>query len=230
MLPPRVYKAGALTLLAEIAPLSDMSQRGSGYQRQRSDLYETPAWVTEALLPHLPPLQRVWEPAAGLGRMVEVLRYKYAVVASDLSDYGDPTQSQRDFLLERKAPPGCQAILTNPPYTLATQFIEHALKLMQPAGLVAMLLRCDFDHAQTRRHLFSGCSALAKKIVLTKRIVWFARPGAAPSFNHAWFVWDWRHNEPPTLAYGPATARTCGPRQRSRIIAAAQCPSERPAP
>ena len=31
-----------------------MSQRDSGYERKERDLYETPAWVTEALLPHLP--------------------------------------------------------------------------------------------------------------------------------------------------------------------------------
>jgi hypothetical protein len=31
-----------------------MSQRESGYERKERDLYETPEWVTEALLPHLP--------------------------------------------------------------------------------------------------------------------------------------------------------------------------------
>ena len=36
-------------------------------------------------------------------------------------------------------------IVTNPPYTLATEFIERALEL---ADDVAMLLRCDFDHAK----------------------------------------------------------------------------------
>ena len=53
-----------------------------------------------------------------------------------------------------------------------------------------MLLRTDYDHAVTRQHLFSGCHAFAKKIVPTKRIVWFYGPGAAPSFNHAWYLWD----------------------------------------
>jgi hypothetical protein len=39
------------------------------------------------------------------------------------------------------------------------------------AGIVAMLLRCDYDHAAIRQHLFAGCRAFAKKIVLAKRIV-----------------------------------------------------------
>ena len=47
-----------------------MSQRESGYEHKERDLYETPEWVTEALLPHLPAsCQIVWEPAAGSGRM-----------------------------------------------------------------------------------------------------------------------------------------------------------------
>ena len=46
-----------------------MSQRDSGYERKERDLYETPEWVTEALLPHLPTIgEVVWEPACGGGQ------------------------------------------------------------------------------------------------------------------------------------------------------------------
>jgi len=38
-------------------------------------------------------------------------------------------------------------------------------------------------------------------LVLTRRIVWFEAPKAAPSFNHAWYIWDWKHVGPPVLAY-----------------------------
>ena len=96
------------------------------------------------------------------------------------------------------------AIVTNPPYALARLFIECALERMQPNnGMVAMLLRTDYDHAATRQHLFGECPAFAKKLVLTKRIVWFEGPKAAPSFNHAWYIWDHRHKGEPVLAYGP---------------------------
>ena len=36
-----------------------MSQRASGYERKTLDLYDTPAWVTAALLPHLPGVKAV---------------------------------------------------------------------------------------------------------------------------------------------------------------------------
>jgi hypothetical protein len=40
-------------------------------------------------------------------------------------------------------------------------------------------------------------------VVLTKRIKWFEGSKGQPSFNHAWFIWDWKHEGAPTLAYGP---------------------------
>ena len=174
-----------------------MSQRASGYARCERDLYETPEWVTAALVPHLPArVTTIWEPAAGSGQMVFALRSAgFTVVASDIN-------SGHDFLADRPAR-HVDAVVTNPPFGLAREFIEHALKLTEPDGCVAMLLRADYDHAKTRAHLFGDCVQFAKKVALTRRIVWFERPGAAPSFNHCWLLWDWKHTGPPALAYAP---------------------------
>lgn len=173
-----------------------MSQRDSGYERKANDCYETPAWVTEALLPHVPArVSSVWEPACGSGKMARALSEgRHFVVRHTDIDSGT------DFLVENSRC-GADAIITNPPYDKAAEFIEHALNLTACDGVVAMLLRTDFDHAKTRKALFADHSAFAKKIVLTKRIVWFEPAKASPSFNHAWFIWDWKHKGPPTLAY-----------------------------
>lgn len=174
-----------------------MSQRASGYDRKANDLYETPAWVTQALVPHLQKINLIWEPAAGTNAMADVLtEANYKVITSDLS-HGT------DFLKVERLSNGASAIITNPPFNLATQFIERALELMKPGGLVAMLTRVDFDSAKTRRHLFADHPAFCKKIVLLRRIVWFEPATASPSFNHCWMIWDWRHQGPPTIAYGP---------------------------
>lgn len=180
-----------------------MSQRDSGYERREADFYPTPEWVTLALVPHLPRSpDSIWECAVGDGHMLDPLSKTFSVFGSDLR-FGN------DFLMGRVLPwDGIDAIITNPPYERATEFIEHALRLMEPVGgMVAMLLRTDFDHAKSRAHLFRDCPAFAKKVVLTKRIMWFEpEPGAkgkSPSFNHAWYIWDWQHDGPPTLAYGP---------------------------
>ena len=120
-----------------------MSQRDTGYERKERDLYETPAWVTEALLPHLPECRTIWEPAAGSGKMSRVLKgFAGTVISSDIAE-------GQDFL----AADGFDgdAIITNPPYELAPEFIERALSLTASDGLVAMLLRTDFDHAKSRQ-------------------------------------------------------------------------------
>jgi hypothetical protein len=209
-----------------------MSQRNSGYRRKVLDDYATPAWVTQALLPHLPARVRtIWEPAAGRGQMVHALKQAgFTVFASDISqgvDFLDDCDDGFDLIGFDH-----EAIVTNPPYARAQQFIERALRLTKPrsatyrrddvnaGGVVAMLLRCDYDHAATRQHLFGQCPQFAKKLILTKRIVWFAGPKAAPSFNHAWFIWNWKHHGPPSLAYWqpdlpaeirPKTHETDGP-------------------
>lgn len=197
-----------------------MSQRDSGYARKERDLYETPAWVTEALCQHLTQtgwmLGRCWEPAAASGKMLDVLsKYtdgKMRCVGSDIEPLRFDIQPL-DFLtcdppamFDRSRDYG--AIVTNPPYDLATAFVERALRLFegQRVGKIAMLMRTDFDHAKSRSHLFRDCPAFQTKLVLTKRITWFEpEPGAkgkSPSFNHAWFIWDWKHEGPPTIAYG----------------------------
>jgi hypothetical protein len=174
-----------------------MSQRISGYVRIANDRYETPAWVTDALSPHLCKLAlHVWEPAAGSGKMVEALRSQgYRVHASDIA-------TGTDFLKASLPSDQIQAIVTNPPYGIGQAFIEHALALTKPVGgVVAMLMHATYDHAKCRRHLFADCPAFAKRLVLTQRIVFFDRPGAAPSTNHVWLVWDWQHKGAPTVAY-----------------------------
>jgi hypothetical protein len=178
-----------------------MSQRDSGYARKERDEYNTPEWVIEALLPHIP-LQgaKILEPACGEGNIVRVLADAgYHIHASDLID--------GENFLDSDTNHGAHGIITNPPYTDVDEFVQHAIKLMMPvSGFVCMLLSQDWSCAKSRRHLFADCPIFAKKIELTRRIVWFERSDgkrAAPSENHAWYIWDWRLGSPPTMAWAP---------------------------
>jgi hypothetical protein len=173
-----------------------MSQRVSNYPRRADECYETPAWVSQAAAPYLRGLcVHLWDPANGPGsKLANALRAEgFRVIATN------------DDFLQKSALPDAhiEAIITNPPYgtsgRLACAFIQHALTLVP---VVAMLLRVDFDSGKTRTPLFGGCAAFAGKIVLLDRIAWFEREGAAPSDNHAWFIWDKRrHQRLPTISY-----------------------------
>jgi len=174
------------------------------------DLYETPACATRALLcveelPH-----RIWEPAAGMGAIVDVLRaHGHKVAASDLIEYRVPGHaSGRDFLQERRAPPYCKAIVTNPPFQLAAFFVQHALIL---APKVCMLMRLAFLEAgnektlagRARLEVLDG-GKLARVHVFRNRLPMMHRANwqgnkttSATAF--AWFVWDRNHRGPAKL-------------------------------
>jgi hypothetical protein len=71
-------------------------------------------------------MARVWEPAAGDGNIVQVLRDNgIPVIASDIEKGGCDLHFVGDFLQRERAPSDCTVILTNPPYKLAAQFSAH---------------------------------------------------------------------------------------------------------
>jgi hypothetical protein len=104
------------------------------------------------------------------------------------------------------------AIITNPPFgnrgKLAEQFIETGLRQLIDFGFMALLLPVDFDSAKTRPRFFASCSHFAGKIILAKRIVWFANPDPKrenPKENSAWFLWSRNviRGRPPIIRYAP---------------------------
>ena len=117
------------------------------------DFYETPAEAVLALLKAEGLPTSVWEPACGAGAIVRVLRESgVRVHATDLVDRGCPaSESGIDFLLAQRAPDGVEAIVTNPPYKLADQFVAHALRLVPH---VVMLLRLAFLESERRSSTF----------------------------------------------------------------------------
>jgi hypothetical protein len=163
------------------------------------DCYTTPDVAVQALLrvekiPH-----QVWEPAAGHGAIVRVLRDRgHDVAASDIFDYGG-LDFVGDFLAQEKMPDGCDCIVTNPPYQIAEPFVAHALEL---APLVVMLLRLAFLESERRCHILED-RGLARVHVFRKRLPMMHRDGwvgrkANSGMAFAWFVFV-RHYVGPTF-------------------------------
>ena len=53
-------------------------------------------------------------------------------------------------------------IITNPPYSLAQEFVERSLELVSPNGLVVMLLQTGFEGSKKRREFFTQYPWLIK--------------------------------------------------------------------
>jgi len=167
-----------------------------------NDLYETPDVAVRSLLAVEDVPQTIWEPACGPGAIVAELRNAgRCVIATDLIDYDCPESvAKRDFLMEQKAPASVEAIVTNPPFKLAQEFVEHA-RLMVPKTI--MLLRLAFLESERRRKLFSE-GDLARVWVFSKRLPMMHRAGwdgpkANSGMAFAWFVWDRNHTGSTTI-------------------------------
>lgn len=168
---------------------------------RKDDLYETPPEAVRALLKVEQLPESIWEPACGPGSIVGVLRRAgHKVYATDLVDYDCPESSARvDFLMEQRPQFPIGAIVTNPPFKLATEFVAHALTL---CPRVAMLLRLAFMESSRRSAILDG-GHLARVHVFRNRLPMMHRngwegPKSSSSMSFAWFVWDKGHNGRPT--------------------------------
>jgi hypothetical protein len=186
--------SGGLNTQSAKAALSD---RGN-------DLYETPPEAVRALLKAERLPHRIWEPACGPGSIVRELRKAgHDVLATDLVNYHSPDQDQSgfDFLLPFPVPEGIEAIVTNPPFKNAQEFVEKALGIVP---VVAMLLRLAFIESERRRAILDEAS-LARVHVFRNRLPMMHRAGqgiveaekrTSSAMAFAWFVWDRSHSGP----------------------------------
>jgi hypothetical protein len=116
------------------------------------DLYETPLVAVEALLRYEKLPHQIWEPAAGRGAIVRVLRDAgHAVIASDIQDYGFPLHFVRDFLTETAMPSGCELILTNPPFNIIAKFVARSLELSPRVIVLARLAFLEAGELGSKR-------------------------------------------------------------------------------
>jgi hypothetical protein len=165
----------------------------SAVDRSKTDFYATPPEVTVALLNFLESnclLElgcTIWEPACGNGDMVDVMFERgYRVRASDLYPQFKGLHPC-DFLT---ASLHCDWIITNPPFSKATEFITHALELGKPC---AFLLKSQFWHAKSRLDLFRE-NPPSYVLPLTWRpdFLYGAKSGS-PTMEVLWTVWAGSH-------------------------------------
>jgi len=163
------------------------------------DFYPTPPWATRALLEREAFGGVVWEPACGEGAISEVLKREgYRVISSDIVDRGYGRVV--DFFRSTRR---SGSIVTNPPYTLAEEFVRKALAVTTQK--VAMLLRLSFLESQQRYRLFRE-TPLETVYVFSRRLSLNRGGVEAPSSGavaYAWFVWRHGYQGEPRLRWLP---------------------------
>ena len=124
------YEKYRITLMKN---LTGTSLAGSCGNRERieNDYYATPEESTEAILKEIKfnETDVIFEPSTGGGHIVEVLKKFYPnnkIITNDLIYRGYPLDNQVDYLKEKIC--DCNITITNPPFKLAKEFIEKAIK------------------------------------------------------------------------------------------------------
>lgn len=175
--------------------------------RLPNDNYETPQWAVNALLENhrLPfPVGKVLEPCAGSGAIIRAFYSKYWPWRMEAFKFTaiDIRQQPCDVLPSWADKVHCadfltwepdeeySVIITNPPYSIAQEIVEHALEIARrqtkPAEVI-MLLRLAFLESE-KRYDFWQKNPPNKVLVLSSRPS-FTGDGGTDATAYAWFVW-----------------------------------------
>lgn len=154
--------------------------------RRDFDFYPTPSNVTQALMDFLdlePSL--IWEPACGDGAMSKVLEsIGHSVISTDLRENSGYGKGGIDFLTATRIK--CDAIITNPPFNLAEQFIIKALTV---SPIVAMLFKSQYWHASGRTKLFEEYPPAYVLPLNWRPDFMNGEKGGSPTMDCLWTVW-----------------------------------------
>ena len=159
--------------------------------RSKNDFYETSSVATQVLMNEVQFDNKVWEPACGKGAITDVLREKYDVIESDISDEFNRGR-RKDFLSTNKLPSGINSIITNPPFKFLNEFVMKALELKprfvvmhMAVGALGSVKRGKIynDHPPSLVLIISNTLSVQSRDKVIKSM-----------FNHMWVVWDSEHN------------------------------------
>jgi hypothetical protein len=156
-----------------------MSATCRGAKRHDADFYVTPESAFKPLLSFIPLVGQVWEPACGDGRLIKWM------LENGLGADGNDLSNGYDFL---KDVTPREAIVTNPPFSLALEFCDHALDCSLD---VFMLLRLNFLASKKRQEWWRR-NPPAALFVLSERPS-FTDNGKTDATDYAWFYWGKIH-------------------------------------
>ena len=159
------------------------------------DDFPTPPWATRAICEHIMLMgylldhSTVREPAANRGYMARPLGEYFAdVEASDIHDYG-AGYPVSDYLFGPDQPM-VDWTFCNPPFRLAEQFIERALRTSNTG--VAMIVRTSFVGGAGRfERLFSKNppSVVAQHVERVPMVKGRYDPKASTATSYCWLIW-----------------------------------------
>ena len=153
-----------------------MSRQKIGQRLNHTDFYATPPWCYENLDINWLLFGKAHEPCRGDGRIQFFLEEEKDIPCS----YSEIMEGKNFFDWQE----GTDLILTNPPYSIAQEFIEHGI---QHSETCIMLLRINYLGSISRHKWWKKYTPVALH-VLSKRPSFTGK--GTDATDYAWFVWD----------------------------------------
>ena len=200
-----------LKLIKSQTKLSGSSLVGTSTTRDRveNDFYATPYESTRALLDNFQFKGKFLEPCVGQGHIADVIKEYYTepVEGIDIVDRGYENTLVADFL-EHKFDSKFNSIITNPPYSLALEFAEKSLSILNKKGQLAMFLKIQFLEGVKRKEFFEKFPP--KYVAVFSKRQNPLHNGSATdekgkpwssTMCFAWFIWEEGHKEEPIIKW-----------------------------
>ena len=179
-------------------------------ERVEFDFYATdPIAVHKLLLKYPINGSEILEPCIGNGNIAEAINSFYTtkrnITGIDIVDRGYPNTIVHDFLTwETDKKFDC--IITNPPFSLAKEFVEKSMTLLNdgnseddgyPNGQLIMFLKIQFLEGEKRKELFEKYPPKYIYVFRNRMPTWNNGEPLDPNGKrwattmcHAWFIWE----------------------------------------
>lgn len=163
---------------------------------------------TTSMLPRRKPstyyvtIRIFWYPTAcGSRRAVAVVcqsGWRSAVITSYLPTWWTVVMERGgvNFFDQKQMPDGCTAIVTNPPYKFATEYVLHALRLLPKDGMLALFLKTTFAEGKERYYKIFGPQRPQYVLQCSERILCaknaefdYMEAHGGSAVSYAWWVW-----------------------------------------
>ena len=153
-----------------------MSRQKTGQRLNATDFYPTPPWCYENLDIDWSTFSSAHEPCRGDGRIQFFLEEEQGLPCT----YSE-IMEDKDFFEHTES---TDLILSNPPFSIAKEFIDHSLKL---SNTCIMLLRINYlgsigRHAWWKENTPTALHVLSKRPSFTGK--------GTDATDYAWYVWD----------------------------------------
>lgn len=147
-----------------------------------TDFYGTPDYAMDLLIKYIPETATIWEPCAGFGRIVKYLWGRgFQVIGTDLVDglnaLDEVPQTPFDI------------IVTNPPYSLKTEFLERCYLLGKPFALLMPSDLVNKRRTQLMRTFGTQLIVPSKRIRFIRFSNGVEQEASSPNMGTIWYTW-----------------------------------------